>query len=584
VYLSSGEILGYEGLIRGPAGSPLESPQALFERAQREDRVVPLERFAARVCVKAFTQARLPGKLFLNFSATSIREIVGNEGDVRDFLGPVKLPIDRLVIDLTGQANPEPMEYLEASLRIFREAGAQFALDDFGRGNANLDLWIALQPDYVKIDRAIVDGVAKTAFRVGVLRYIQGIANTGNARLIAKGIETVDDLIVCRDIGIPCAQGYVLGRPAPKPSVRLEESALTVIHTNSIAVFPGVLKLDTGTFSASRLLINAPTVSPATGNDEVVNMLRQYSNLHAVAVVKEGKPIGLINRRTLVDAYALPYHRRLFGKKSCMEFANTSPMLVERSATIDQLAELLTNHDQRYLADGLVIVEHGQYVGLATGADLVRAITEVRIEAARHANPLTFLPGNMPIDAHIKRLVDSGASFHACYCDLNNFKPFNDQYGYWKGDEMLKLTAAVLGEACDPSKDFLGHVGGDDFLILFQSDDWEVRVRLAMERFNAGAVQLYTPGDTKAGGIQSEDRHGNLRFYGFVTIAVGVVPVGPNSNLDSAAIATLAAAAKREAKRSGDSFHVWRNDRCCVKIHRAPPLTDSHRFGGILGS
>lgn len=186
----------------------------------------------------------------------------------------------------------------------------------------------------------------------------------------------------------------------------------------------------------------------------------------------------------------------------------------------------------------------------------MRAVTEVRIEAARYANPLTFLPGNMPIDAHIKRLVESGAPFHACYCDLNSFKPFNDQYGYWLGDEMLKLAAGVLSEACDQCKDFLGHVGGDDFLILFQSEDWESRIRTAMKRFNASAVQLYEPSDIEAGGIQSEDRHGDLRFYAFVTIAVGVVPVGPGSDIDSNAIATLAAAAKREAKRSGDSFYV----------------------------
>jgi hypothetical protein len=102
-------------------------------------------------------------------------------------------------------------------------------------------------------------------------------------------------------------------------------------------------------------------------------------------------------------------------------------------------------------------------------------------------------------------------------------------------------------------------VGGDDFLILFQSEDWESRIRTAMTRFNASAVQLYMPADIDAGGIHSEDRHGNMRFYAFVTIAAGVVPVGPGSKLDTDAIATLAAAAKREAKGSSDSFYV-----CCI--------------------
>ncbi|WER49944.1 EAL domain-containing protein [Cupriavidus sp. WKF15] len=225
-YLTSGEILGYEGLIRGPVGSVLESPQALFLQAQREECMVQLERFAARVCVRAFAQARLPGKLFINFSAAAIREVASNEDDVRDFLGSVRFPPERIVIELTEQASPEPLACLESSLRAIREAGAQFALDDFGQGNANLSLWIALQPDYVKIDRSVVDGVAKSAFRLEVLRYMQGLANAGNATLIAEGLETVEDLMVCRDIGISCAQGYILGKPVSTPSVRLEESAL----------------------------------------------------------------------------------------------------------------------------------------------------------------------------------------------------------------------------------------------------------------------------------------------------------------------------------------------------------------------
>ncbi len=182
-------------------------------------------------------------KLLLNFSAAAIREVARNEVDVRDCLGAVRFPAERIVIELTEQACPEPLASLKSSLRIIREAGAQLALDDFGQGNANLNLWIALQPDYVKIDRTVVEGVAKSAFRLEVLRYLQGLASAGDATLIAEGLETVEDLMVCRDIGIACAQGYILGRPASTPGVRLEESALTAIHANSIAVFPEALKL-----------------------------------------------------------------------------------------------------------------------------------------------------------------------------------------------------------------------------------------------------------------------------------------------------------------------------------------------------
>ena len=125
--------------------------------------------------------------------------------------------------------------------------------------------------------------------------------------------------------------------------------------------------------------------------------------------------------------------------------------------------------------EGIIIVDGGRYRGLGSGKDLVRTVTESRIEAARHANPLTLLPGNIPITQHIARLLSAGREFVACYGDLNHFKPFNDQYGYWRGDEMILLAARCITAQADPRRDFVGHVGGDDFVVLFQSDDWQRR-------------------------------------------------------------------------------------------------------------
>jgi len=555
-YLSSGDVLGYEALIRGPANTPLEHPVQLFRQAQQEGCFVRLERAASRVCMRAFQRTQLPGKLFLNFSADAIREIECAKEDVWRFLESIKLRPDRIVFELTEQAPTGDLATLSSSLRVVRDAGVQLALDDYGTGNAALNLWIELEPNYIKVDRSIVDKVKQSAFRFEVLRTLQRLGSISHAALIAEGLESAEDLMICRDLGIAYGQGFLLGRPQAEPAERLDAAALTAIHATSIAVFPEVTPLAPRGFSAGKLVISAPAVSHTACNDDVLEFLTRRQDLHAIAIVENNIPIGLINRRSFVNAYALPYHREFFGKKSCVAFANMSPIVIEKSATMEELTQLLAGHDQRYLSDGLVIVEHDRYVGLATGEDLVRAVTEVRLEAARYANPLTFLPGNIPIDTHIKRLVESGAAFHACYCDLNSFKPFNDQYGYWKGDEMLKLTAAILSDACDPRTDFLGHVGGDDFLILFQSEDWETRTRKAIDRFNTSARQLYSPTDIDAGGIHSEDRHGGPRFYDFVTIAVGAISVESSFGIDSDSIATLAATAKREAKKSPSGFYL----------------------------
>ncbi len=130
--------------------------------------------------------------------------------------------------------------------------------------------------------------------------------------------------------------------------------------------------------------------------------------------------------------------------------------------------------------------------------------------------------------------------------DLNHFKPFNDQYGYWQGDEMLKMAAVVLAAACEPTRDFLGHVGGDDFLVLFQSADWRTRIQRAMAAFNSSALAKYTPADRAAGGIHAEDRKGLPAFFRCVAMAVGALQVRPGA---------AAALAKRRAKQSDHSFH-----------------------------
>ncbi|MCA3231402.1 MAG: diguanylate cyclase, partial [Cupriavidus sp.] len=139
-----------------------------------------------------------------------------------------------------------------------------------------------------------------------------------------------------------------------------------------------------------------------------------------------------------------------------------------------------------------------------------------------------------------------------CYADLNHFKSFNDHYGYWKGDELLKGAAAILAQACDPARDFLGHIGGDDYLVLFQGDDWEARIHDAMARFNDGALAMYAAADRMAGGIQTEDRHGRPMFFPPVTMAVGAVRVGADAmatwRLGSQHVGTAAAVAKRRAK------------------------------------
>ncbi|WP_168792330.1 EAL domain-containing protein [Paraburkholderia aromaticivorans] len=557
-----GAILGYEGLIRGPAGTPLEAPFALFSRALAEGCTIELERAAARTCIEAFAQLDFDGKLFLNFSAGAMRQLAEARDDTLALLRHRGVDPQRIVVELTEQSTILDVGSFLPVITTLRTTGAQFALDDYGTANASMSLWVRLQPDVVKIDRFFVHDIACDPLKFEAVRAMQHFASASGARLVAEGIENEADLIVVRDMGIGCGQGFFFGRPHAQPARKVTDDARDALRAGHIAVFPETTRTvssasPSGGMASEKMLVHAPALPRHATNNDVLELFNRLPDLHAVAVVEQDEPVALINRRSFMDRYALPYHRELFGKRPCLLFANASPVIIEKSMTVEQMAKLLASDDQRYLADGFVITDNGKYVGLGTGEKLVRAVTEVRIEAARYANPLTFLPGNIPISSHIARLLGNDAGFYACYVDLNHFKPFNDQYGYWQGDEVLKFAAVVLADVCDPTRDFLGHVGGDDFLILFQSDDWRERVLRAIHVFNEGAQRFYAPTDRLAGGIHGEDRRGNPTFFGFVTMAIGCVrvePAGGPSLYSSEEIASVAALAKRRAKHEASGF------------------------------
>jgi diguanylate cyclase (GGDEF)-like protein len=172
-----------------------------------------------------------------------------------------------------------------------------------------------------------------------------------------------------------------------------------------------------------------------------------------------------------------------------------------------------------------------------------------------------MLPGNVPINEHIERLLDARATFSAAYCDLNHFKAFNDAYGYSLGDEMIKLTAKVLNDACDLNRDFLGHIGGDDFIILLQSDDAEARCECALLAFDRHAAALFRPEDLKRGAMRAEDRHGHEILFPLTSLAIGIVVVKPEHFASYLQVAAAATEAKKLAKRqTGSSLWIERRN------------------------
>jgi diguanylate cyclase (GGDEF)-like protein len=276
-------------------------------------------------------------------------------------------------------------------------------------------------------------------------------------------------------------------------------------------------------------------------------------------VVKNGRPVGLINRYEFVDSFAQPYRRELLGKKPCSDLMNTEPLLVEKSTPIHELSGFLSESEIRHFTDGFIITEQGRYIGIGAGQDLLREITKAQIETARYANPLTLLPGNVPINEHIEHLLHSGRSFSVCYGDLDNFKPFNDVCGYRKGDELIQFTGKLLGTFCDPEHDFIGHIGGDDFILVMQSKDWEQRCNRALTAFANTSTALFNKDHRSIGGYLSGDRQGRIIHHPLPTLSIGVIMVEPTQFHSHHEVAEAATAAKKMAKeKPGNSLFIER--------------------------
>lgn len=559
--LSHSRIYGHESLIRGPEDTALHYPDALFAEARRRGVHAQLELASFRAGAQRFQDLEATGKLFLNLSGSALIHYwtLWGHDMPRRLLKDCALEPSNIIVELTEQ-DPlsDHMGELGNAFASLREHGMRIALDDYGVGNSNLQLWSEMQPDLVKIDRYFFHGIGHDERKQSMVRAILKVAQHLGTAIVAEGIETAEDLAVVRELDIRYAQGWLLGRPEETMLTELTPPLRDSLRVRSSA--PLSQRAAGGTAASLRVEAPAALLNKHT-NDDVHRLFIEHKTMHAVAVVDaDNRPVGIINRRDFSEHYAQRYTRELFGRDACSTFMNAEPVLVDLNVSIDQLSHVLISEDQRYLMDGLIITRDGRYDGLATGETLVRSVTEMRIEAARYANPLTSLPGNIPISRHIATLLEDAADFTICYGDLNNFKPFNDVYGYWRGDDMIMLTAEVIKHHCDPLRDFVGHVGGDDFVVLFRSPDWMERVQRIIAEFNEQATDLYDDQGRRNGGIEAEDRYGVPRFFPFVTLGVGALTVTPSlcERIRPEDIASAAAHVKHKVKHGNLSLVIER--------------------------
>lgn len=554
VDLRSATVAGHEGLIRGPSASSLHSPVNLFKLARHCNRIMEVEYLCRRVVLEEFAKLGGQGKIFLNISPDVLLQQCTRSGETLRYINEIGLKPEQVIIEITENTPTVDYAMLREAAHHYRSMGFEIAMDDLGEGFSGLRLWSELRPDYVKIDQHFIQSINTDPVKLQFVRSIQEIARKSGSKVIAEGIETEAELSVVRDLGISYGQGYYISRPGPQ----LLWAISTAVHTQLTTVCARQ-KARKSHIAVEQLLREVTPVTPQCRNDKVYEMFEENPELYSVPVVQNGYPVGLIGRYTMIDNFARPFRRELYGKKPCEPFMDNTALTVEKNVGLHELSDLILQSEPYHLAVGFIITDNGKYAGVGSGHDLLRLITKMQIDAARYANPLTLLPGNVPINEHIDMLLDARLPFTACYFDLDHFKPYNDVYGYQKGDEVIQATGSLLKAACDSQLDFIGHIGGDDFIALFQSDDWERRCREILRQFSEHATQFYSQTDIKNGGIVTEDRRGKKVKHGILSLSIGAVLVESGQYHSYHEISAAAAVAKKLAKKiTGNSLFVER--------------------------
>lgn len=214
---TQGQVLGYEALTRPPADSPLASPWTLFQTAAEFGRLVELERLVVRRIVERFVALKLPGRVFINVSADTLIAARHRQALIVRELARHALPPSTVVVELTEARAVHDEAALASVVASLRAAGLHFALDDLGQGFASLKRWIDLRPDFVKIDRHFVDGIAGDPMRRQFVRSILEMAEGSGAAVIAEGLEREADWHTLRELGARLFQGYLIARPSATP-------------------------------------------------------------------------------------------------------------------------------------------------------------------------------------------------------------------------------------------------------------------------------------------------------------------------------------------------------------------------------
>jgi len=561
VDMETGNIKSWEALTRGPEGSHFRSPAVLFDFAEEVDQIFSLERTCRESAIHRLGTLGQDQKLFLNIHPRTMVSPDFSPGQTVQLLEKVGLKASDVVLEITERHSVRDFELFHRTLDHYRNQGFQVAVDDVGTGYSGLWSIAQIRPDFLKVDMSLVRDIDSDPVKRALMETLVTFSDNIGCRLIAEGIENENELSTLMRMGVHYGQGYFLARPAyPKPGLsptvqsQFSKSGRSLVGDRRIA-------------SPLRELVETvPSVKPETTVAEVKDLLKGSGPMGAAVVVNGRRPVGLVMVHHLDSALSSQYGLSLYLNRPVSLIMDPSPLYAENGTPVENVAREAMKRKKSTVFDHVVVTERGRLQGVVSVQRMMDTIATAQVEMAKGANPLTGLPGNVVIELELERRCNSGEPFSIIYADLDNFKVYNDTYGFKNGDKIIQLIATITQWATrrhgDSSRDFVGHIGGDDLVVMCGSHRSQ-RIAKAITRcFGRLVKSCYMAADRDRGWIEAKGRDGRVQQFPLVSVSLAIVDC--QGLCDLSVLGHRAAEMKKYAKSiAGNSYVRDRRGPVC---------------------
>ncbi|AOU97932.1 hypothetical protein BI364_08105 [Acidihalobacter yilgarnensis] len=534
----SGRIFAYEALCRVSleSGLRLGGGEAIAI-ARRAGRLIEFD-LACQASALTVKHRLLPEGMpvFINAMPNSLMRSDFATHPSFKLMQDLEVLPHEVVIEVVESEQVDDPEALAAACDQLKGMGFRIALDDIGSGYSGLSLLAALRPDFVKIDRALVHGAHNSRMRIGVLEALISMAQRLGCVTIAEGLEDIEDVELCRDLGVGFAQGYFFAHPTPGLA---DASKFPVFSQTRNRQMRSLIRL--GDF-----LSPGETLSMGASMADAHQLFLRDTALEYLIVLDQGRPLGYLTRKVLNAPGWGPLGRYIQGLEQVL------------SARVNVHSLLRRLYDVGGRAQPWVVVDDaGRYMGTLVLLGVLDHLLNVGLPPSVH--PLSGLPTGPVLRSLIEQRIAGGETLQMVYLDLDHFKAFNDRYGFVRGDAMIKVLAEILRKGFDglPEAE-LGHIGGDDFLLVApaHTPGLQARIGWLIDRFHELAPHLYDESDLDLGYFSTQ----NGQYYPVATLSVVVVNGQTRPMTDSVMASTRAAQLKRAAKDRMGSVVVTEGD------------------------